>query len=289
LGGALILTTESDANISRSNSFDEVDNSAKQQITLNEKPTITNFPDLLRDNFIIGETHSDISPKRFLQENMQSLQEQGYKTLFMEHLFYDSAMQKSLDNYHNSPKETEMPRDLACYLEFLGNGQSSQNHRSYNTEFNFKEVVKSAKEAGIRVVAIDSKEAYSNKSDSRYESLNYLARHIINQEAPEDGKWLALVGEAHIGTKDGVLGISELTSAASVHIYDNTIKMKKAKVEFGVKSRNVAGHQIQSDVRISCPLKKTLKIEDIEQPRNSIENIRNGLSQLAQGDCCKIM
>src|SRR5258708_599155 len=47
---------------------------------------ITQISDLLNSNFIVGEAHSHVSPKKFLIENMKNLKKSGFKTLFMEHL-----------------------------------------------------------------------------------------------------------------------------------------------------------------------------------------------------------
>ena len=45
--------------------------------------------ELLDGNFCLGEDHEEISPKRFLIENMSTFRERGFSVLFMEHLAAD--------------------------------------------------------------------------------------------------------------------------------------------------------------------------------------------------------
>ncbi|MES2962233.1 MAG: membrane-targeted effector domain-containing toxin [Pseudomonadota bacterium] len=244
------------------------------------KPSVRDFNSLFQNNFCVGETHSDISPKRFLQDNMQSLKANGYGTLFLEHVFYETTIQESFNRYHAAEAESEMPRDLSCYLEYLGRRQSKRNERNYDQEYNFVELVRSAKEAGIRVVAIDSEDAYisgdSNidNGNTRYKTLNFLANEIIKREAG-DKKWMALIGEAHLETLKGVPGIADITGAISLHIYDkckiknDEQKEPETEAKFGRGVRDFGIAEITSDVRIGCALNQSLRVEENHIPTKS--------------------
>lgn len=94
--------------------------------------------------------------------------------------------------------------------------------------YNFTELVKAAKEAGIRVVAFDTQISYSMHNsdcsqaaaaDDRYKPMNYLAYQKIQQEK-SDGKWIAFVGRIHAATCDGVPGISNILGVPSVIVQD---------------------------------------------------------------------
>lgn len=201
------------------------------------------IPSLLQKHqgFCIGEYHGDVSPKRFLVENMQEFKKQGVETLFMEHMFHDST-QKWLDDYFNSPKGTPMPPYLERYLNSLNNGYMLQ----VNPKYNFTEVVRAAKEAGIRIVAIDTTVSYlAGSTDKegvteegtadRYKAMNFVAVNIMKEES-KGGKFIALMGSGHVGNeKEGIPGIADLMGCPSVVIED----ANKSAPEF---KRNVQIH-----------------------------------------------
>jgi hypothetical protein len=253
-------------------------------IAIPQKPQVMDFNSLFQNNFCVGETHSDISPKRFLQDNMKNLKANGYGTLFFEHVFYETTMQESFNRYHAADAGSEMPRDLSCYLEYLGTKQSKRNGRNYDKDYNFVELVRLAKEAGIRVVAIDSEDAYTsgdsniNNGNTRYKTLNFLANEIIKREAGDE-KWVALIGEAHLETLKGVPGIADITGTTSLHVYDLSLSTPETKVEFGRGVRDLGIAQITSDVRIGGALSQSLQVEDnhiskkseVEKPNSSAQ------------------
>lgn len=152
--------------------------------------------ELLDGNFCVGEDHKDISPKRFLIENMSTFRERGFSVLFMEHLAADwdlGARLRSLDEKHM--------------------GNTSQ-------EYNFTNVVKAAQENEIEIVNLEeSNQIYKKYKDGpeRMVSLNYNAREVISEKEREfladTGnalKWLAFVGSAHLNSHYGVPGICEI-------------------------------------------------------------------------------
>lgn len=151
---------------------------------------------LLNGNFCIGESHQDISPKRFLIENMKTFKESGFSVLFMEHLAADRNLGerlRNLDTHHMHDK---------------------------SSEYNFTNVVKTAQENGIEIVNLEeSNEIYKQYKDcpERMVSLNYNAREVIAKKEREflDStgnvlKWFAFVGSAHLNTYHGVPGICEI-------------------------------------------------------------------------------
>ncbi|QBR83102.1 hypothetical protein E3983_01250 [Legionella israelensis] len=95
----------------------------------------------------INEIHHHQFPKRFIKENLDYFKELGIKTLFFEFLFYERH-QLLLDEYFCSEHD-ELPPELACYLNFKDKA-SGCGFSGYT------DIVKAAKKAGIRIVALDS-------------------------------------------------------------------------------------------------------------------------------------
>ena len=149
--------------------------------------------ELLDGNFCVGEDHKDISPKRFLIENMSTFKERGFSVLFMEHLAADRDLGErlsSLDTFHMDDQ---------------------------SSEYNFTNVVRSAQEHGIEIVNLEEgDEIYKQYKGGpeRMVSLNYNAREVIAQKEQEflgaNGnalKWFAFVGSAHLNFRYEVPGI----------------------------------------------------------------------------------
>jgi len=152
--------------------------------------------ELLDGNFCLGEDHADISPKRFLIENMSTFRERGFSVLFMEHLAADRDRSKrlsSLDSEHMSNK---------------------------SSEYNFTNVVSVAEENGIEVVDLEESDALyklHKGGAERMVSLNYNAREVIAEKEREvlattrtPLKWFAFVGSGHLKSFHGVPGICEI-------------------------------------------------------------------------------
>jgi len=151
--------------------------------------------ELLNGNFCVGEAHADISPKRFLIENMSTFKERGFSVLFMEHLAAD--------------------RDLGERL-----GSLDFQYMDNKSEYNFTNVVKAAQDNGIEIVNLEESneiyKRYRNNSE-RMVSLNYNAREVIEKKEREflddTGnalKWFAFVGFTHLNSYYGVPGICEI-------------------------------------------------------------------------------
>lgn len=173
----------------------------------------------------LGESHVDLSPKKFLIENMKEFKQNGVQTIFFEHLCSE-LHQGELDEYMKSPPGAPMPIGLALYLHALDEGHmmlsnGTPNFLDLKTRYNYTEVVKAAKQEGIRVVAIDTDATYSidADSDTRIKIMNYQAKKIIDNNK-DSSKWICFVGSAHINTYHKIPGMSELTGTPSLVIED---------------------------------------------------------------------
>ena len=176
---------------------------------------------------VLGETHSDIGAKQWLIENMELLASKNVKTLYMEHLLTDFH-QAALDAYLQTGL---MPKELESYLKVLDIGQMTDPLERYT----FLEVVKAATKQRIHVQAIDCMASYRLNGmthitgeehfvdeNARQKIMNFFARTIIRTDQAARGahKWVALVGNSHSNTFEGVAGISELEEAIGIRVED---------------------------------------------------------------------
>ena len=187
---------------------------------------------LLRIAFglIIGESHSSIASKQFLIENMEVLSKQKVKTLYFEHLLTDFH-QADLDIFNRTG---ELSESLESYLRNLDRGHSTDP----SGRFTFLEVVKSARKNHIRVQAIDCLASYQStgmtgvEKNFRQRMMSYFAHEVIRTDQLTRGahRWVALVGDSHANTWEGVPGISELEGGIGVRI-ESTPEGKSGGIE----------------------------------------------------------
>ncbi|WP_095051295.1 membrane-targeted effector domain-containing toxin [Pseudomonas sp. Irchel s3b2] len=176
---------------------------------------------------VIGESHGDIGSKEFLIENMSVLAEHNVKTLYMEHLLTDFH-QAALDSFTQTGA---MPKELETYLKALDAGHMTDPLERYT----FLELVKAAKKQRIHVQAIDSMasyrvngmeitsgQTYISDATARQKMMNYFARTIIRTDQAVRGahKWVALMGNSHSNTFQGVAGVSELEEGIGIRVED---------------------------------------------------------------------
>jgi hypothetical protein len=172
---------------------------------------------------VIGESHSSIGSKQFLIENMEILSKQKVKTLYMEHLLNDFH-QADLDVFN---KSGVMSKNLKSYLKNLDAGHFTDP----SGRFTFLKVVKTAQKNHIRVQAIDCAASYrvdnmfEESHAHRQKMMNYFTKIIIeaDQSARGPHRWIALVGNTHSNTWEGVAGVSELEGGIG-------LRVKRAKV-----------------------------------------------------------
>lgn len=190
--------------------------------------------------FCIGERHREKAAKKFLIDNMPLLKQQGVATLFMEHLFYDST-QSWLDRYFQQPEGTKMPIYLKNYLQLLSDGQTNGDTKANDPKYSYVKVVQAAKEAKIRIVAIDTTVSYLAGTDdkkgvkqdvTRYRAMNFVASKIINHEKGTK-KFVALMGSAHVATVAGQMGVAEVLGCPSVVIENSD---KRPSLQVNVKN-----------------------------------------------------
>lgn len=188
------------------------------------RPTIpavdasTTFPDLVAQVFesapglVISETPGRISSMRLMIENMAALARHGVKTLYVRRLLSDFA-QADLNAYF---KDGVMSEDLEKYLTRLGTDPSGQ--------FNELELVKTARQNGIRIQATDCAATYRKPvSLTRIEeqiSTNHLTADImfLDKTINDTGKWVVLTGIENTNTLRGLAGISELEGGIGLRI-----------------------------------------------------------------------
>jgi hypothetical protein len=176
---------------------------------------------------IIGESHSAIGSKQWLIENMELLASKNVKTLYMEHLLTDFH-QAALDSFFETGV---MAKDLESYLNALDVG----NMTDPLGRDTFLELVKQAHRFKIRVQAIDCMASYrlngmervgslepAIEPTARQKMMNYFARSVIRSDQALRGahKWVALMGNSHSNTFEGVAGVSELEEAIGIRAED---------------------------------------------------------------------
>ena len=224
------------------------------------------FAELLNGNFCVGEAHQDISPKRFLIENMSKFKERGFSVLFMEHLAEDHNVDErlsSLDTFHMDNK---------------------------SSEYNFTNVVRAAQENEIEIVCLEeSNDIYHQYKDGpeRMVSLNYNAREVIakkEREFHDDTgnvlKWFAFVGSAHLKTFYGVPGICEIIPNVQDVLIEDRLIPKELSVSISIV-RNP-----RQDMRIESILDDQRQDEggaSEKRDRSSSEEELEGLPYLQQG------
>lgn len=161
---------------------------------------------------VIGETLGRITSMRLMIENMAALARQGVRTLYVRRLLNDFT-QEDLNAYF---KTGIMSEDLEKYLTRLGTDPSGQ--------FNELELVKTARQNGIRVQATDCAATYRKSvSFTRIEeqmSTNHLTTDImfIDRSINNVDKWVMLTGVENTNTFRGLAGISELEGGIGLRI-----------------------------------------------------------------------
>ncbi|WP_174888706.1 membrane-targeted effector domain-containing toxin [Candidatus Hamiltonella defensa] len=179
--------------------------------------------EFLRNNsgLVIGESHSALTSKKLLIDNMKILASKGVKVLYLEHLFSD-LHQEYLDKYFSSGK---MPKQLHEYLNILDRG----HHTDRSGQYTFLKLVEAAKNAKIKIIAIDCAASYINeginsrdKSKTRIQMMNYFAEKIISQDVKNNNKkWIAFVGNTHTNTMHDTPGLAELTNVIGIRVEDS--------------------------------------------------------------------
>ncbi|HAT1919920.1 TPA: membrane-targeted effector domain-containing toxin [Legionella pneumophila] len=226
--------------------------------------TVERVQDLFEGSFIIGESHSHISPKRVLIENMKKMKEYGYEILFMEHLFYDTD-QSDLDKFFETGEISTYLMSRLYEMNRSGMrhsfGPASGITSPLWQQNDYTSVLRAAREAGIRVVGIDISTVYYSQKigiddqhldNTRVRYMNYTAAQIMEREShslSKGKKWCCLMGNVHVRTFENTLGVSELLGVRNVYIFDlpdwkNSTKPLKGEIELESEFIHSNGQQI---------------------------------------------
>ena len=266
----------------------------KHQDILQEKAkthleTATNHHRKLQDespytkNHAVGESHHHVTPKRYFIEQMPQYAKQGYRIIFVEHLFYDEH-QADLNAFNASGI---MPHALFEYISRQNRGHMDNDNGTHN----YIGVLKAAHASGIRVVALDTSLSYSFRDGKeRALAFSLTATEIINREAGTD-KWLAFMGNGHSHMQhfdDGtsVPGVANLLpNTITVNVFDRN---KDTNAEPLTVQRNaertISGKTIYADIGITAdstiPLNFNLAL--VQNPKTGAESSLEDTSSKAQ-------
>jgi hypothetical protein len=203
---------------------------------------------------VIGESHAGIGSKQFLIEQMPLLTKLKVKTLYMEHVLTDFH-QVDLDTF--SRTGTLSPQ-LEDYIKALDKGHRTDP----NGKYTFMAVFKAAQENRVRIRAIDCMASYrvdgmdGAEQGLRQKVMNYYAKGVIDadQGARSGGRWVALVGNSHANTYQGVPGLAELEGAVGLRIEDVRVAESAGITpDPGVEMTDTVGRRagrVQSDLRL---------------------------------------
>ncbi|MFJ2320313.1 membrane-targeted effector domain-containing toxin [Pseudomonas sp. NPDC087817] len=160
---------------------------------------------------VVGETLDRIASMRFLIENMPALARHA-KTLYMRGILSDFA-QVELNRYFTTGN---LSADLQTYLTSLGTDPTGR--------FNALELVKVARENGVRVQGIDCAASYKMKTPlSPFDEQmigTYLASDIMTGDTYLNSpkKWIVLTGAQNTNTLRGLTGLSEIKGGIGLRI-----------------------------------------------------------------------
>ncbi|MCF6760611.1 membrane-targeted effector domain-containing toxin [Pseudomonas fragi] len=207
---------------------------AKPRVTRPIVPANTSPQDLFKhlyeytNGVVVGEVHSNQSGKKLLSTQMSKLAALDVKVLYLEHLQTD-VHQTFLDDFFKTGK---MPIVLDEFLKAqdAGHGINPASPHTYST------LVREARRHGIEVIAIDCAASYNHRGLHpeasgmagspadliRYEMFSYFASQVIRAHQAKTGtrKWIALTGNTHANTFQGVPGLAELEGAIGVRVSD---------------------------------------------------------------------
>lgn len=180
------------------------------------------------DGLVFGETHSQQAGKKILIDTMEIAAQNNVKVLYLEHLQTD-LHQALLDDFNQTGK---MPVVLDEFLK----SQDIGHRLDANSPNSYSQLVRKAQRQGIEVVALDCMASYNPKGMRvtlggvetpsqhliRYQTFSYHASKIIRAHQIKNGgkKWMALVGNTHANTFEGIPGLAELEGAIGIRISD---------------------------------------------------------------------
>ncbi|WP_256573278.1 MULTISPECIES: membrane-targeted effector domain-containing toxin [unclassified Pseudomonas] len=260
------------------------------------------------DGLVIGESHSQVGSKAFLIDNMTLLKKAKVRVLYLEH-FMTEFQQADLDLFHVSG---EMPPALKRYAQALDKGFGIDASSRYT----FLNLLQAAQKEGIRIQSIDCMASYRQAWERapsqviRQQMMNFFAHEIIEADQATRGlsKWVALMGNSHSNTFEGVTGLSELQGAIGLRVEDIALsEIGGVEVDpgyTGVAQGDLSVFNLKGDLRLQvptaiqipsgAPLENLLRntgtftFDSIDGQLNLINRGRNGLLKytpvLQEGD-----
>lgn len=264
---------------------DDLRNDADAFFTTLQLPPRPEIPDLRTDaplkstlktlfqrspGLVIGESHAGIGSKQFLIEQMPRLAKLKVRTLYMEHLMTDFH-QADLDAFSRTG---DMSPQLETYVETLDKG-----HRTDPTgKYTFMAVLKAARANRVRIRAIDCMASYrldgvgGPERTLRQKMMNYFAKGVIEaDQASNSGNWVALVGNSHANTYQGIPGVAELEGAIGLRIEDVRV------MESGAVTPDPAAEMFDSMGRRAGTVKSDLRLQYLSEAPRQETDLENTL------------
>lgn len=193
-----------------------------------------------------GEHHTDRASSKFLITQMQKFKAAGVTAIFVE--FLQENWQRELDENHNGP-DLKLPQKLLEHITVIDLTYFVTKEKEVSREevlfgpnarkwfeeetkqsFNRSRLVQSAKQSGIRVIALDSLDhAYAAtperiKDFDKFEGkrLNDFNGYTVKKTQsfpfkPKD-KYLTVTGLCHSTKYKGVLGLKERLKIPAVRL-----------------------------------------------------------------------
>lgn len=201
---------------------------------------------------VVGEAHADIGSKRLLIDNMSQLAKQQVRVLYLEHLLTDFH-QVDLDAFNRTGVLSDA---LKAYVRDLDEGHGTDPDKRYT----FLEVLRAAYKYQVRVQAIDCMVSYRQAwlqtpaGPVRQQMMNFYADRVIraDQAARGPSRWIALVGNTHTNTYEGVPGLAELQGAIGLRVEDVPLGQPD---QLGVDPGRTGVLASFKEIRVQCDLR----------------------------------
>ena len=256
-------------------------------IAFDEQTSIAELLDRIFESapgLVVGETLDRITSMRFMIENMPALARHA-KTLYMRGVLSDFA-QVDLNRYFTSGA---MSADLRTYLTSLGTDPAGR--------FNALELVRVARENGVRVQGIDCAASYKmNSPAAPYDEQmigTYLASDIMTGDTYINSprKWMVLTGAQNTNTFRGLDGLAEIKGAIGLRIEEAAMGQPTVvDVDPGLEVRreafsDEAGASVNHDV-IRTDLRLRMPAEPVNWNEDTLDNLlhRRGMFMFIKND-----
>ena len=256
-------------------------------IAFDEQTSIAELLDRIFESapgLVVGETLDRITSMRFMIENMPALARHA-KTLYMRGVLSDFA-QVDLNRYFTSGA---MSADLRTYLTSLGTDPAGR--------FNALELVRVARENGVRVQGIDCAASYKmNSPAAPYDEQmigTYLASDIMTGDTYINSprKWMVLTGAQNTNTFRGLDGLAEIKGAIGLRIEEAAMGQPTVvDVDPGLEVRREAfsaeaGASVNHDV-IRTDLRLRMPAEPVNWNEDTLDNLlhRRGMFMFIKND-----